>query len=329
MDYFVIGSSTHARPASERTLYCDGAAVDFREGVDLELSHWIPNRTPAHLKADTSTGICLGFARTGDLARYDLAVNNHVDVDGILSIFAVVCPELALAHESILVGAAWMGDFALWAEEPAQVLYQALTLEIEKGGDVYPRAIELTRQILAGTIPPEIHPGREALARAVTRIESGEVDRRLHHERFVSYELPTPENPRAFNALLDEDLARARARFDPERVQLVSTLTPRGWLHDLWYPGYVWADVVSLWLPEGRKGERFENARLTAALEELAARESAQGEWRMTDRLSLFGTLPGRGFPIVASFLDHGAPAPSTLTPEIVASVLAPVFAGS
>ncbi len=328
MDYFVIGSSTHARPASERTIYCDGASGDFREGVDLELSHWIPNRTPTELKADTSTGICLRFARTPELARYDLAVNNHVDVDGILSVFAIVHPELSLAHESTLVGAAEMGDFFLWAEEPAQVLYQALTLEIEKGGDVYPRAIERTRQVLAGEVPPEVHGGLRALARAVARIEGGEVERRLLHERFVSYGLPSPENPRELNALLDEDLARARARLDPERVQLVSTSTPRGWFHDLWYPGYAWADVVSLWLPEGRiEDDGFRNGRLALSLDELAAREGARGEWRLTDRLSLFGTLPGRGFPIVASFMREGVPAPSTLHPELVASVLAPVFA--
>ena len=91
MDFDIQGSR-RPRPVSARTIYCDGSAGEgFRPGVDMELSHWLPNRTPPRFKADSSTEICLNFAATGGaLADYDLTLNNHVDVDGVLSMFAVV-----------------------------------------------------------------------------------------------------------------------------------------------------------------------------------------------------------------------------------------------
>jgi hypothetical protein len=112
MDFHIEGSR-RPRPASARTIHCDGSAgAGFRSGVDLELSHWLPNRTPPRYKADSSTEICLNFAAAGEaIGACDLALNNHVDVDGVLSLFSVVAPSLALAHRATLVQAAESGDF--------------------------------------------------------------------------------------------------------------------------------------------------------------------------------------------------------------------------
>ena len=82
----------------------------FAKAIDLELSHWVPNRTPAKFKADTSTEICMNFVASGDL-DYDLVVNNHADVDGLLSVFTLLHPATALAHRPTIVSAAQMGDF--------------------------------------------------------------------------------------------------------------------------------------------------------------------------------------------------------------------------
>ena len=39
-------------PDSRATIFCDGSADEsFRRGVDVELSHWIPNRTPGEFRA--------------------------------------------------------------------------------------------------------------------------------------------------------------------------------------------------------------------------------------------------------------------------------------
>jgi hypothetical protein len=60
---FHIENSTQPRPSARGVIYCDGGTDDrFREGVDLQLSHWIPNQTPREVKADTSS---------------DLVINNH------------------------------------------------------------------------------------------------------------------------------------------------------------------------------------------------------------------------------------------------------------
>ncbi|HEY6510759.1 MAG TPA: DUF6687 family protein, partial [Burkholderiaceae bacterium] len=127
-----LEGSRRPRPRSDRTIYCDGAHdAAFRPGIDLELSHWVPNLTPARYKADTSTAICLRFVADSSRERgFELAVNNHVDVDGTLALFVLSQPELALTHRTLLVQVAEMGDFQGWGDPPAQRLYQALVLNL-------------------------------------------------------------------------------------------------------------------------------------------------------------------------------------------------------
>ncbi len=93
----------------------DGTEPGFRS-----LSHWPGNSTPAELKHDLSTGIALNFARlelaeqTRLMGTFEAIANNHYDTDGVLSAFAVLHPEQALARESALLDAAATGDFATW-----------------------------------------------------------------------------------------------------------------------------------------------------------------------------------------------------------------------
>jgi hypothetical protein len=103
-----------------------GVDETWREGIDSELSHWIPNRTPAEFKADSSTEICMKFVESGGVERFDLVVNNHVDVDGVLATFVLLFAELAILHRRTVVQAAEMGDFWGWGEPPAQQLFQTL-----------------------------------------------------------------------------------------------------------------------------------------------------------------------------------------------------------
>jgi len=129
-----IEGSRGARPPSRRTLYCDGSAdPPFREGLDIELSHWIPNRTPAKYKADSSTEIALNFVADAQRGSgFDLVVNNHVDVDGLLALYGVVQGEAALPHRHTLVQAAEMGDFWAWGDAPAQALFDGLLAAFEE-----------------------------------------------------------------------------------------------------------------------------------------------------------------------------------------------------
>lgn len=351
---FAIEGSARPRPAAERILYCDGSGANagLRDGIDVDLSHWIPNRTPTRYRADTSTAICMSFVAAGGARpEGDLALNNHADVDGFLSVFTLVEGEAALAHRDVIVSAAEMGDFAAWGEHPAQVLYQSLALLRESllaahadPFDIYARAFERARAVLAGAPAPETEEGLAALAESARLLEEGAVERKPWHARFVHYVLP--------RALAERDRARAlavppfdrplgpgplvwphaRNRLDGERVQLVSVETDDGWFHDLWYPGYLWADTPSRWTPPGlvredSNGSRLDHPPLARALAQLQEREAAPGRWRAATRLSPFQALEGRGFPVVAAFLEAGAAAPSALPGETVAAILAPAFA--
>ena len=83
----------------------EDAAFDGRvPKATLDLSHWTDNTTPDELYADASTEIALNLAKSKDYAEYDTAtvVNNHFDVDGVLSAWAATDPESALPHFQLL-----------------------------------------------------------------------------------------------------------------------------------------------------------------------------------------------------------------------------------
>jgi uncharacterized protein DUF6687 len=92
---------------------CDGLVA----GAALDLSHWSHNRTPVHLKADTSVEIALAFAR--ERGEHDVRniANNHFDTDGVLAVWTLLSPEIALAHAPTIIAAAESGDFSEWPRD--------------------------------------------------------------------------------------------------------------------------------------------------------------------------------------------------------------------
>ncbi len=246
---YIAGTTILARPDSRRSIFADGGSdPSMREGIDLELSHWVPNRTPAKFKADTSTEICMNFVASREL-EYDLVVNNHADVDGILSVFTLLHPDIALAHRATIVSAAHIGDFWAWGEPAAQVLFQSLTTQIDAlttdGADpqiIYERSLaHIDSVIERGFVDHDIEETLRPLTRSVEWISQAKIKRRVHHDRFVHYAVPrdlcanrwdaalrVPQ----FNALISDDVLfwpQARARWDREKVQLVSIETSEGW----------------------------------------------------------------------------------------------------
>jgi hypothetical protein len=94
--------------APDGALCCDGLV----DGETIHLSHWPRNKTAARWKADTSVEIALRYAEQGEAGG--LVTNNHFDTDGVLAVFSLVNPEVALAHRDVLVAAAEVGDFDEW-----------------------------------------------------------------------------------------------------------------------------------------------------------------------------------------------------------------------
>jgi hypothetical protein len=350
MRLYIAGTKLIERPESRRTIFADGAGDGMRDGIDVELSHWVPNHTPAKFKADTSTEICMNFVLAREL-DYDLVVNNHADVDGILSVFTLLYPDVALPHRATIVSAAQMGDFWGWGETPAQVLFQSLTRQIdaltEAGVDpqiVYEQCVAHIRGVIArGFRDPDIEESLAPLMRSVDWIAQAKVQRRVYHHRFVHYVVPASVcgtrleaalRVPQFNQIISDEVLfwpHARARWDREKVQLVSVQTAEGSYHDLWYPAYLWAETPNSWRTPGldftgnSNGYKLAYPPLEAAARDLQKHERNSATWRVEKDFSLMSSTIGRGYPVVLSTLNNQGPARSSLSPHVVAERLAEI----
>jgi len=327
---FYIKGSGAERPKSQCTIYVDGASGDeFREGTDVELSHWLPNRTEDRYKAGTSTEICFKFLEANKSHSYDLVVNNHLDMDGLLSVFVLVYPSVALYHREILSNAAKAGDFWAWSEGKALKIFQEVTLfyrNLEKQEvnlqKAFESCFERILMILKGsTLKADVQPILESQP---SFIEQGKIQRQELASRFVMYYVPRdlskgrmegflgiPE----FNEPLSDRLAfwpQVRNRWDEEKIQLIAIESEKGIHYDLWYPGYVWADTHGLWRPPGLtlplkadESHRIDWPDLSKVIEELNGIETGFCEWKLFSGLRFSGQENPRGFPIVASTLGR------------------------
>lgn len=155
----------------------------------LNLSHWPGHATPAALRHELSTGSALAFARLPAAEREALSagaeavVNNHYDTDGACALFALLEPELALAHERALLEAAAAGDFF---EVPSELAFCIDTAVGQLGDE-----------------------RRSPLARELRGL-----DERARHERCLAWLFEH------FPALLAGDLAPARGLYELELDQL-------------------------------------------------------------------------------------------------------------
>jgi hypothetical protein len=318
------------------------------------LSHWRPNRTPPAYRAGTSTEICFRFLDAPLPGDWTVAVNNHLDVDGILSVYTLVHSPTALRRRREIIEAAEMGDFWGWGSPPAQRLFQGLTrLMKERSGAevstqaIYDEAFRRIPSLLDGTDPesPDIEASLAPLHQNVEWVEKGTITRSALGDRFSHYVIPSSvvagDLERAlrvpkFNEVISPAILywpQARARWDAERMCLVSTESPAGWYHDLWFPGYLWADTENLWtLPgmhhcDGMEVYDLTNSRLLSAVNDLQHHETAVGTWVAGNEGSPFYDLVQGAFPLAARFVDGGGhPTPSSLSRERVAARLSAAF---
>lgn len=327
--FYVKGSKIN-RPDSRCTIYVDGTAgADFREGVDIELSHWIPNRTEQRFKAGTSTEICFKYLESQKTPAYDLVINNHLDIDGLLSVFVLSFPTMALQYRDDLINCAKTGDFWAWSEGKSLTLFQELTLlyrrlETQKVDlqNAYETCFELIIKILKD--PEIISPVQEIVEKQFSLVKQGKIQRQEISHRLVTYYVPkvlSKENVSSFlqiphfNEPLSERLSfwpQVRNRLDEEKIQLLAVETDQGIHYGLWYPGYVWADTSDLWRPPGFiLSTTLEDPHiigwpeLSSVIQELNESERGSCVWKLFSNLSLSGKKNPRGFPLVAATLNN------------------------
>jgi hypothetical protein len=353
-DRFHVDGSTDPRPDAPRVIYADGAdAGRARRPGEIELSHWVPNATDARYKADTSTEICLRYVADPARESADLVVNDHVDVDGILSLYVLLHPDLALEHADALVGAAEMGDFLAWADRPgfdlAQEVWRHVTSTegLDPNGK-YEAGFRVVTDVLTGRTTPSAATveGWACLQAGLDLLASGTVATTVASDRLVSFVFP-PSIPQSaalgvpvLNQLVDGSIAvwpQARNRDHAQRVQLLSApQDDGGWFHDLWAPSYSWAETPDRWALPGLVSTGDSNAwlvrddALTRAVATLQKGEAGAGTWVCAHQLTPFTSIDGRRFPVLVSCVDgEAAPAPSTQSPDALLDVLAPVWSAA
>ena len=222
--------------------------VDGRgnEATILELSHWPRNATPLELKADTSAEIVINYLRSPEhekLRRGAEAVsNNHYDIDGLISLWAVLNPEAALERAELLVAIGECGDFARWAGERATKVACALHglhslpasplrrgLDEIRGDDertafLYRETLPLLSELLEDADRFEqywrdeyrrVEEGRALFARGEATVqEMPELDLAVIH---LTQDIPDmalyEQTERTRIVLIDEDRQRCQARY--------------------------------------------------------------------------------------------------------------------
>lgn len=346
IDRFEIISHDSPRPDAQQIIFCDGTGGSlFQPETDLELSHWRPNKTPAEYRAGTSTEICFRFLDNPRPGSWTVAVNNHVDVDGILSVYVLVHSQHARAHRQTIINASEMGDFWGWGAVPAQRVFQGVTrlMNSSNGQAAYAEAFRRIPGLIDGTDAevPEIEDSLAPLRRGVELVEQGQISRTLIGNRLAQYVIPFDvagdDDARAafvpeFNEVISETAIlwpQVRARWDAEHVCLISVERKTGWFHDLWFPGYHWADTEGKWIVpgmtyyDGMSSYDLDNSRLIAAFVELQRQDTAAGDWGLGGTRLPSGQELQKRFPLVGRFLNgQGASAISSLTPDQVATTL-------
>jgi hypothetical protein len=114
----------YAELTGRPNVIADGSA---RRSTVLTLSHWPMSGTPWPLKADLSAEIALRYLASPEHhVDADAVSNDHLDLDGFLSVLLLARPDVAAAHGGTLVEAARAGDFATTAIDDGRRLAAAI-----------------------------------------------------------------------------------------------------------------------------------------------------------------------------------------------------------
>lgn len=314
--------------------------VDGFARVDncLVLSHWPGNTTPEALRHELSTGSALAFAALDEAERKRLAgdarsiVNNHYDTDGVLSLFAVRFPKLALERADRLLRIAASGDFYAVPDENAFIVETIIAkladpdvspLDLRSGLDdsgTSQIAVDFLMGALPAIIDGDIEPHRALFE---PRLEAVRADRatlaaatRQEHAdaRLTTWAIEAEQPCEPMRHALFADT-------DSDRV-LALTVTPRGTSARLvistrsWFaiPGQTWSPRPDL----GRIATELNRRADTNPAGEFA--------WRAQPRTSASPEL-WFGAASDAQFADRtNVLAPGPLGPDAILEVLLPAL---
>ncbi|MCB9908343.1 MAG: hypothetical protein H6830_11545 [Planctomycetes bacterium] len=278
-----------SEPGSEPVLSVDGAFG----APGRTLSHWPGNHTPSELKHALSTGIACNFVRLSadDQAHFlkglCAVVNNHFDTDGLMALFALYHPDLALVHSERLIEWASAGDFFWVPSQEAFAVDQLVQLYVDPLQSPLPEVraassteerYRLTTLGLFARIPGWLEHGlgaeTERVARAVERLQSDQAQlNATHGVPLVHLDLmvwtlplghaPLPGRHALFQAAQSDRVLVLAPTAQGTRVRfLISTLS--------------WFD-----LPERKALPRPDLARLVDRLNSLEGlKETAEHAWR-------------------------------------------------
>jgi len=309
-------------------------SIDGTVDNAVHFSHWKGNRTPASVKADTSTEIALNLVAAPDreeLTRgIDLVTNNHFDTDGVLSVWTVLTGVRALELREKLIAAAEAGDFSELSTKEAvraSIVIQGSESAIDEdsgsplakqlaGGPVdddaraYELVLPYVERVLTHTNDYEslwcdpwnrISTALESFAKGSSRVSEDE-------EAKFSLVTLAPEifSTRGFKPTRHSAPFTAISHNAHGEVFLIATPLEGGWAYRLDYPYYSWAETI---VRPSIKRRDF--SALMDRLNELEG--DAAGSWR----------LDSSELASAAKFADQdGKLAGSKLELEVVAAQL-------
>ena len=310
-------------------------SVDGTVDNSIHFSHWEGNRTPAEVKADTSTEIALNLVASPNRAALtngiELITNNHFDTDGALSVWTVLTGERALAYRDLLIAAAEAGDFSEHSSDDGV----RVSIAIQGADQASPNndtGSPLARLIAGENVDddarayelvlPEVErlltnindyeslwrEGWENVAAAIESFERGESKVTEFSEAKVSLITLAPKlfEGAGFRPTRHAAPYTAISKFAKGELFLIAIPTSSGWFYRIDYPYYSWAETVVR--------PHVPRRDLTAVLQLLNSKENSyEGRWKTDDR----------EMTSAVKFLDSaGTLTASRLEPHEVAEVL-------
>ncbi|MCJ8344145.1 hypothetical protein MJH12_01295 [bacterium] len=340
---------------SKKCIFVDGTSSLIDAKKDLELSHWIPNNTEEIYKAGTSTQICLNYVRVNSVKEHDWVINNHVDVDGILSAFVIMDPNLALKNAEVLSQASMMGDFSFCGDKKATHFYINLGECIKKWQKkkiVHQEIFEKGFLMIQNYFLKEDYPfddfanqGIQDLDLSIDLVKQNKIVREEHNELFSSYLISHDlrcaiDKNCIYQAGFDFGLdlkqilpMQVLNHFDFERQKLLIMEDQEGfYFYDLLLPDYLWAETKGLYRTKGVHSTEstnvhlFDHPGLQKAQSLLNELEKKEGSWNLATNFHPFASIKGRGFPIVLSFMKDDKVQSSSLDPKFVMNALKDIW---